>query len=403
MLNPAADDVQREAARRYLDTARAEAGQGPEWPSVPGAAPLRTAAVVGAGTMGAGIAQCLIGAGLATRLFDRDAAALQRGVQRIRASLDKAHQRGELGADALDRRLALLQPTSQWEALAGADVVIEAVPESPAIKHEVLHRLGTICAPGAWFASNTSTLDIDALGQACGRPAQLLGMHFLTPAHVTPLLEVVRGAATNARTLAAAAELTRRIGKIPVQTGNAWGFIGNRLFEGYLSEVDMLLLGGVPPEHIDAALQDFGFALGPCRTLDMAGLDISAQVVQARAAMLPDGLPPTRRLLTRRLAELGRLGVKSGRGHYLYDGRVPKPDPELAALAAEAARSAGVAPLPPLTDAEIVQRCLRPLVEEGRAVLAEGVALRASDVDLVWVLGYGFPAHRGGPMFMAGH
>lgn len=389
------------APRAYLDAAKAGAGLGPEWPPVSDLAEPQAAAVVGAGTMGTGIAQTLAGAGLATQIIDADAARLRRSIERIRASLVGAVGRGQIDSAEAERRLARLRPGTSWDALHDADLVIEAVYENLAVKQQVLARLGAICPPRTWFASNTSTLDIDALATASGRPAQVVGMHFLTPAHVVPLVEVVRGAATDARTLAAAAALARHIGKLPVQTGNAWGFIGNRLFEGYLREADALVLAGIAPERLDAALEAFGMAMGPCRTVDMAGLDIASQVITERGARLPGGWPAAHRIVTRLLAAMGRLGTKTGRGYYLYDGRLPRPDPDLARVAAGAARELGVPALDAISDGEIVRRCIAPLVSEGRCVLAEGIARRASDIDLVWVVGYGFPAERGGPMYLA--
>lgn len=390
----------RAQAQRYLDQARAATQAGPEWPALVPDSADQVLAVVGAGTMGSGIAQAGLGAGLRTLLLDVDAAALQRGVDRIRASLDSAVQRGRLTTAQAQERLQHLQPCSDWPQLAAADVVIEAVYESLAVKCEVMARLSARCPPHTLLVSNTSTLDIDAMAHASSRAAQVLGMHFLTPAHITPLVEVVRGAATAPQSLARARRLAERMGKLAVQTANAWGFIGNAMFEGYLREVDALQLQGVSAERIDRALEAFGLALGPCRTLDMAGTDLVSQVLAARGQLFAQ--PPAYRHITRRLAELGRYGHKSGRGHYLYEGRSHRPDPDLARVCAAEAAQLGIAQQPDLDDEAIVARCLQPLVDEGRRLLAQGVAGRASDIDLVWVLGYGFPAARGGPMYMAG-
>ena len=389
-------------AEAWLRRARADCEAGPEWPPAP-VRPVQTAAVVGAGTMGADIAQTLLAAGIRTRLLDADAQALARGAGHIRASLQRAVARGRIDPADATQRLALLDPTLDWRDLADVDAAIEAVPERLGLKQEVMRQLARHCPPRAWFASNTSTLSISAIAGDAATAGRLAGMHFLTPAHVTPLLEVVRGDRTLDATVAAARALARRIGKLPVQARDAWGFIGNRMFEGYLAEVDALQLGGVPAERIDAALQGFGFALGPCRTIDMAGTDVIEAVLAERAAALPAGWPPRYRAVSRRLAALGRFGRKSGRGHYLHgaDGSV-RPDPELPALCAALAAGHGIAPLPPLTDAQIAARCMQPLIDEGRALLAEGVARRAGDIDLVWVMGYGFPAGRGGPMYLAG-
>lgn len=389
-------------AREYLQRAREAALAGPEWPA-PEADPLPapgTLAVVGAGTMGTGIAQCALAAGLAVHLIDAREDAARRGAAQICASLERAQASGRLAAADVRARLERLRAGTDDGLLATADVAIEAVYEDLALKQALFARLGRACPGHALLLSNTSTLDIDAIAGGSGAAARAAGMHFLTPAHVTPLVEIVRGDATSDASLAQAHALARRLGKLPVLAGKAWGFIGNRMFEGYLREVDALQLEGVPAERIDRALERFGFALGPCRTLDMAGTDLVSQVLETRGRYVAQG--PAYRRITRRLAELGRFGHKSGRGHYLYEGRAARPDPDLARVCAEEARRLGIAPRPDVDDGAIVARCLQPLVDEGRQLLAEGMARRAGDIDLVWVLGYGFPADRGGPMAMAG-
>lgn len=389
-----------EAARRHLDAARAACRNGAEWPRLDALPPDDTLAVVGAGTMGSGIAQAAIAAGLRTVLIDERPEGLARGVQRIRDSLDSQVARGRIAAADRDAQESRLQATTDWAALRAADVVIEAVYENLLVKQELMANLHRLCPPRTLLVSNTSTLDLDALAATSGRPAQVVGMHFLTPAHVTPLLEVVRTARVDARSLARARRLAERLGKLPVMSGNAWGFIGNRLFEPYLREVDALQLEGVSAGRIDRALETWGMVIGPCRSLDMAGTDLVSQVLAERGRLFPQG--PAYRRITRRLAELGRFGHKTGRGHYLHEGRRAVPDPDLARVCAEAAAELGIAPRPDVSDVEIVARCITPLIEEGRQVLAEGIACRASDIDLVWTLGYGFPAGRGGPMFFAG-
>lgn len=392
---------EREAAAAYLQQARQSARTGDEWPSEPADRADDTLAVVGAGTMGSGIALCALAAGCITRLIDVNAQALQHGVDRIRASLDSAVQRGKLTPEVRDERLDRLRPSTNWQSLSDADTVIEAVFENMAIKQQVMAQLHAHCPAHTLLISNTSTLDIDAMAAASGRPAQVLGMHFLTPAHITPLVEVVKGQTTSAQSLSRARALAVRLDKLPVLTGNAWGFIGNRMFEGYLREVDALQLQGVAAERIDRALEQFGFALGPCRTLDMAGTDLVSQVLSERGKLFEQA--PAYRRITRRLAELGRFGHKSGRGHYLYQGKQWHADPDLARVCAEEAAQLGIAQQVDVSDADIVQRCVQPLMDEGQRLLAQGLASRASDIDLVWVLGYGFPADRGGPMFMASH
>lgn len=396
-----ADPALAARAREHLAQARDAALNGAEWPPLPAGTPADAVlAVVGAGTMGAGIAQCALAAGLTVHLLDANDAAARRGTERIAASLASAVAHGKLTAAEQAGRLARLHTGDDSAALARADVVIEAIVEDLSAKQALMARLHAACPPHTLVLSNTSTLDISAIAQGGGRPDRVAGMHFLTPAHVTPLVEVVCGAATSDASLARARALALRLGKLPVLAGNAWGFIGNRLFEGYLREVDALQLEGVSAARIDAALEAFGFALGPCRTLDMAGTDLVSQVLAARALKFDQ--PPAYRRVTRRLAELGRWGHKSGRGHYLYEGRQATPDPDLARVCAEEAAALGIAPQPDISDPAIVRRCVTPLIEEGQRVLAESMACRSSDIDLVWVLGYGFPSQRGGPMAMAG-
>lgn len=389
-----------EAACRHLHAAREICRAGAEWPRIDALPPDGTLAVVGAGTMGSGIAQAATAAGLRTVLIDERPEGLARGAQRIRDSLDGQVASGRLDAAERAARLARLHATTDWAELRSANIVIEAVFESLPVKQALMAHLHRLCPARTLLVSNTSTLDLDHIAACSGRPGQLVGMHFLTPAHVTPLLEVVRTRTADASSLARARRLAERLGKLAVMSGNAWGFIGNRLFEPYLREVDALQLEGVGAARIDQALEAWGMAIGPCRSLDMAGTDLVSQVVAERGRLFAQG--PSYRRITRRLAELGRFGHKSGRGHYLYEGRRAVPDPELARVCAEAAAELGIAQRPDVTDADIVARCVGPLVEEGRQVLAEGVACRASDIDLVWVLGYGFPADRGGPMFFAG-
>lgn len=389
-------------ARRSLETARAAAGSGPERPKLDYPAPARVAVAVGAGTMGAGIAQALVRKGLVTQLLDRDPSHLTRTVERIRISFDGAVQRGRLSEVEAAHRLDLLCPGTDWATPCDADLAIEVLSEEPWLRQDILAKLHDASPPHARFARNTSTLDIDVLASGAGRLRQVLGLRFLKSAHAVPLVEVVHGTVADARTLAAAAALARRIGKLPVQTGNAWGFIGNRLFEGHLREADALVLRGVSPARVDDALEAFGMAMGPCRTVAMAGLDIAAQVIAERDSHLPGAWPAAHRLVTRRLAALGRLGVTSGRGHYLHDDRTPLPDEDHARIVAQAAHEVDISPVGDIDDAEIVRRCIALLVAEGQRVLTEGVAHRASDIDLVCVVGYGFPADRGAPLFFAG-
>ena len=392
-------DSQALDASTYLDQARQNTLTGSEWPRSKALHDDLTLAVIGAGTMGAGIAQCAISAGFETQLFDISQAALERGMHKIQRSLENAVKKGKLTAAEQAQRLARLSGHTRWHELQNCDVVIEAVFENLSVKQHVMAQLHQTCPAHTLLISNTSTLDIDAMASASGRPDQVLGMHFLTPAHITPLVEIIKGSATSDTSISRAHQLAIQLGKLPVLTGNAWGFIGNRLFEGYLREVDALQLEGVSAQRIDQALEAFGFALGPCKTLDMAGTDLVSQVLTERGLQFEH--PPEYRRITQRLAELGRFGHKTQRGHYIYQDNKATIDPDLQHVCAQEAQRFGIAQKPDVTDEDIVQRCVQPLMDEGHLLLQQGLAHRASDIDLVWVLGYGFPAKRGGPMFMS--
>jgi len=303
------------------------------------------------------------------------------------------------------QRMGLLSGALDYNALADCDLVIEAVFENLDLKQQVCAKLGAVAKPGAIIATNTSTLDVDLLARATGRPADVLGMHFFSPANVMRLLEVVRGAATAPDALATVMKLAPRIGKLAVVSGVCYGFIGNRMAEAYMREAEFLLMEGAQPQQIDAAVEALagvGMAMGPCRMLDMAGIDVGAKTVIERGKA--GGLPPdpSYRALVQRLFALGRFGQKTGAGYYRYDGRTPLPDPAVAAVAAELAAAHGITRRADIGAQEIVERLLYPLINEGYKILGEGLAYRSSDIDLVWVAGYGFPDHRGGPMFMAG-
>ena len=397
--NPDASETQRLAIAAYLDQARQSTLRGSEWPHAKVPHDDQKLAVIGAGTMGAGIAQCAISAGFETQLFDIHPAALERGMHKIQRSFENAIQKGKLTVAEKAQRLARLTGHTLWRDLQNRDVIIEAVYENLSLKQQVMAQLHQSCPAHTLLVSNTSTLDIDAMANASGRPQQVLGMHFLTPAHITPLVEIVKGSATSNTSISRAHRLATRLGKLPILAGNAWGFIGNRMFEGYLREVDALQLEGVSAERIDKALEAFGFALGPCKTLDMAGTDLVSQVLSERGLQFQQ--PPGYRRITQRLAELGRFGYKTQRGHYIYQDNQATIDPDLQQVCAQEAQRFGIAQRPDVTDENIVQRCVQPLMDEGQLLLEQGLAQRASDIDLVWVLGYGFPAKRGGPMFMS--
>jgi 3-hydroxyacyl-CoA dehydrogenase len=351
------------------------------------------AAVIGAGTMGGGIAMCFANAGVPVILVEADIAALHRGIDAVEKHYYGAEARGALATGEADARLARIDGAVNLHAVSDADIVIEAVFEDMALKQQVFAALDLIAKPGAVLATNTSYLDIDALARATARPDAVVGMHFFSPAHVMRLLEVVRGAATAPATLATAIAVGRRIGKIPVVVGVCHGFVGNRMHRVRAVEAERLLLDGALPQDVDAALTDFGFAMGPFATADLAGLDVSWRMRKAQGLSAP---------IADLLCEAGRFGQKTGRGFFLYapGSRTPQPNPEVARLiAAERARR-GAAPGAIGKD-EIVERLLFPMINEGARILAEGIARRPGDIDVIWVYGYGFPAHRGGPMHYA--
>jgi len=360
---------------------------------------VRQAGVLGAGTMGAGIATSLVTNGVAVTLVDAKAEALAAGLARVEASIASAVRKGRLDAAAGAAAAARLQGSASLEVFAAADFVIEAVFENLEVKRSVFAELGRLCRADAVLATNTSTLDIDAIAAASGRAADVVGMHFFSPAHVMRLVEIVKGGATSATTLATTQALARRAGKIGVTVGNCFGFVGNRMLYAYGREKELLLLDGASPEQVDEALQDFGMAMGPNAVGDLAGLDIGFQARRAWAGKPGD---PRFYRVSDALAELGRFGQKTGRGFYRYDGPggERRADPEVRELIRSEAARLGVKQRE-VADAEIVDRCILALVNEGAKILEEGIAASPADIDVIWCNGYGFPRHRGGPMFHA--
>ncbi|WBY01331.1 3-hydroxyacyl-CoA dehydrogenase NAD-binding domain-containing protein [Ramlibacter tataouinensis] len=363
------------------------------------ARPIRQVAVIGAGTMGTGIAITLANAGIAVSLLETGQEALQRGIDSIRRTYESALKKGRLTPDALEQRMNLIAPTLSYDALVDADLAIEAVSESLEVKRVVFEQLDRVLRPGAILASNTSALNLDTIASFTSRPQDVVGLHFFSPAHVMRLLEVVRGAATSAEVLATVMQLARRIGKVAVVAGVCDGFIGNRILARYVSAANDLLLQGASPQQVDRALEEFGLAMGPFRVGDLAGLDISWAVRKRRAAENP-GVDFS--IAADRLCEAGRFGQKNGAGWYRYEPgrRDPIADPAVDALLAEYRRDKGVTPRA-VGKAEIVERCLFAMANEGARILDEGIAQRASDIDVVYLNGYGFPRHRGGPMHYA--
>ncbi|MDX1480036.1 MAG: 3-hydroxyacyl-CoA dehydrogenase NAD-binding domain-containing protein [Woeseiaceae bacterium] len=356
-------------------------------------------AVIGAGTMGAGIAYAALLSGFDVELIDNSASGLDRGRKTIDGYFAYAVDKGKLSAAAADERRGKLGTRNDYENLSGVDLVIEAVYESMALKEEVFSALDARCRDGAILATNTSTLDVDRIAAATGRPQDVVGLHFFSPAHVMKLLEIVRGRETSDDVLATSMALARRLGKIGVVVGNCFGFVGNRMLYSYGRENQLMLLEGAPPETIDRVLCDWGMAMGPNAVGDLAGLDVGYKVRQERTD-LPDD--PRFYRVADRLAELGRYGQKTGQGIYRYEkgSRQPVPDPAVTDIIREEAARLGV-PQRDIGAEEIVERCIYGLVTEGARILEEGIALRSADIDVIWINGYGFPRYRGGPMHYA--
>jgi 3-hydroxyacyl-CoA dehydrogenase len=360
--------------------------------------PIRSAGVVGAGTMGAGIAMCCANAGLPVTLLDSAEESLARARESIAANYATSVSRGSLSQAQADERVARIRTSTDYADLAGAGLIVEAVFEDLAVKQEVFRRLDAVANADALLATNTSTLDVDAIAGATGRPERVVGLHFFSPANVMRLLEVVRGPRTDAATLASALAIAKRLGKIAVVAGNAYGFIGNRILAAYGREADFLLEEGATPWQIDRVLTGFGFPMGLFAMRDMAGLDVIWRIRQQENATRPAHLRYSP--IADRICEMGRFGQKSGRGYYLYEGRSATPDPQIEALIVQASAELGIARRV-IADEQILNRLLCAMANEGARILDEGVARRAGDIDVVYASGYGFPAHRGGPMWWA--
>jgi 3-hydroxyacyl-CoA dehydrogenase len=385
-------------ALRHVFFAEREVGKLPGLDAGTPIRPVNRVAVIGAGTMGGGIAMNFANAGMPVTLLELKADALARGQALIRKNYETSVQRGKLTAAQMDERLALIHGTLQYADIADADLVIEAVFENLAIKQQVFRTLDEVCKAGAILASNTSTLDVDAIAAVTRRPQDVVGLHFFSPANVMRLLEVVRGTATAADVLATTLKVARRIGKIPVVSGVCFGFIGNRMLEPYSREAHRLLLEGATPAQVDKVLTGLGLAMGVIAMHDLAGIDVSFLVRESRRELIAHD--PGYCKLADELYALGRYGQKTHRGYYLYEGRERKDDPEVLALAERLAGELGIQHRT-ISDQEIHDRCLLMLVNEGIQLLDEGIAQRSSDIDLVWINGYGFPAWRGGPLHYA--
>ena len=380
-------------AQRHIFFAERDANKVPGVTRDTPAMPIAQAAIVGAGTMGGGIAMCFASAGIPVTLIEADAAALAGGLAAIRRNYEATARRGGMPADAVERRMALIRPSLMLADIAAADLVVEAVFEDTVVKKAVFAELDRHARPGAILATNTSTLDVNAIAAATARPENVVGLHFFSPANVMKLLEIVRGARTDAGVVATALALAKRIGKVPVVVGVCDGFVGNRMLRARGRQAERLVMEGALPQQIDRVLYDFGFPMGPYAMGDLAGLDIGWRIRKEKGLASP---------VADRLCELGRFGQKTGAGWYRYEGgsRTPVPDPAVEAIILEESRKAGI-DRRDIGEAEILDRLLLPMVNEGARILEEGVALRPGDIDIVWVYGYGWPVHEGGPMHWA--
>ncbi|WP_431777528.1 3-hydroxyacyl-CoA dehydrogenase NAD-binding domain-containing protein [Ottowia caeni] len=359
-------------------------------------------AVIGAGTMGRGIAMCFANAGVPVVLMDGSPPALEQALDLIRKTYEGSVKRGRLSAEDLEHRMSLIQTSLSYDALRDADFIVEAVFELMSVKKTVFAEIDKVAPPGAVLASNTSFLSIDEIASATSRPGDVVGTHFFAPANVMRLLEIVRGdTATSDEALVTALSLAKSMGKIAVVAGNSYGFIGNRMVNAYLHQADLLLLEGAQPEQIDRALVDFGMAMGPLQMRDLSGF---SGVAKSRRARGLEHFDPRSLPVIERLIEQGRHGQKTLAGYYDYEpqSRDGKPSAVVQQLISDVAQELGIERRS-MTDEEIVERCLLAMANIGMDILAERVAIRASDIDVVYLNGYGFPAHQGGPMHWLEH
>ena len=386
-------------ALRHAFFAERAAGKVPGVPPDTQPRPIASAAVVGAGTMGAGIAMNFANAGIPVTILEMKQEALDKGLAGIRTVYERSVAKGKLTADKLAQRMALVTGTLSYDALAQADIVVEAVFEDMGVKELVFRELDKLMKPGAILATNTSSLDVNRIAAFTGRPQDVIGLHFFSPAHVMKLLEIVRGAQTAPDVLLTALALAKKLRKTGVVSGVCDGFIGNRMLEQYLRQAYFLLEEGALPEQVDRAIEAFGFAMGPFRMSDLAGNDIGWHIRKRRAIEAP-GFAYSK--LPDRLCEQGRFGQKTGAGWYDYQAgaRTATPSSTVDAMVEQYSNGIGVARRA-IPDAEIVERLVYALVNEGAKIVEEGIALRASDIDMVYLSGYGFPLHRGGPMLYA--
>jgi 3-hydroxyacyl-CoA dehydrogenase len=358
---------------------------------------IKTVGIIGAGTMGGGIAMNFANAGIPVIMLELKQEALDKGLGVIRKNYENSARKGKLTQEQVEGRMALLSGSTDYAALSDVDLVIEAVFEKMSVKQAVFKSLDAVCKPGAILASNTSTLDVDEIAAATSRPEDVIGLHFFSPANVMKLLEVVKAGKTSAEVIKTTMKMAKKINKVAVLVGVCFGFVGNRMIECYGREANRMMLEGATPEHIDKVIYDFGLPMGPFTMGDMAGQDIGAFVRESRREFIKHD--PSYCILADKLVEQGRIGLKAGKGVYLYEAgnRKPIPDPSVLELAKEQAQALGITQRD-ISDQEIIERIIFPLINEGALILEEGIAAKSSDIDVIYVYGYGFPVYRGGPM-----
>ena len=361
---------------------------------------IDTAAVIGCGTMGGGITMSFLNVGIPVTTLEMNQEALDRGIGVIKRNYDIQVQRGRMTAEEVDKRMSLLTGTTNFEDLGSADLILEAIYENIDVKVDTFKKMDAVAKPGAILASNTSALDIDKMAEATSRPESVIGLHFFSPANIMKLLEIVRGGKTSNEVIASSMKLGRQLNKIAVLSGNAPGFIGNRMLAGYTRQAGEIILQGATPYQVDNALLQFGMPMGPFQMNDLVGLDLGWRA-RKLSGMKPEDVPITARVADK-LCEMDRYGQKNNRGYYIYPegSRAGQADPEVVALVEETSAELGIERRS-IEDEEVLKRCLYPLINEGARILEDGIAIRPCDIDIVYINGYGFPEVTGGPMFWA--